>query len=81
MIDQVLLRAEPVDLAFIDSTKSDTHVRWCVQKLLPRMDPKGVLLIDDVHWSRQMSGTWRRLRRQRSWALTADLWRLGLLAR
>lgn len=81
LLDGVLAEAGPVDLAFIDSMKTEAHVRWCVEKLAERMAPGGVLLLDDIHWSRRMAATWRRLRRESPWILSADLWRLGLLAR
>lgn len=78
-LEPVLERAGTVDLAFIDSIKSPDHVDWCLQRLRARMSPASIIVIDDIHWSRRMSRTWRALRRDARWPLSADLQRLGLL--
>jgi hypothetical protein len=69
-----------VDLAFIDSFKNAEHVAWCLERLEGRLSDDGIVVVDDIHWSRRLGTLWRRLRRDPRWALGVDLWRLGALA-
>ncbi|HNR08215.1 MAG TPA: class I SAM-dependent methyltransferase [Saprospiraceae bacterium] len=84
--DQVLpgiLGHHPVfDLIFIDGNHRGAALESYIRLLSPYLHPDlGVIILDDIHWSRDMAGAWDRLRLERQWNLSLDLFQFGLLIR
>lgn len=84
--DQVLpgiLRENPVfDLIFIDGNHRGTALESYVGLLSKYLHPvHGVIILDDIHWNRDMAESWEKLRADRQWNLSLDLYRFGLLIR
>ena len=47
--------------------------------LLERLNQKGVLAIDDIHYSEEMERAWRELKQDPRVTTTMDLYHLGLI--
>jgi predicted O-methyltransferase YrrM len=77
VLEDVLAEAAPVDLAYLDAGKGREHNLRQFERLLPSLAPGAVLVMDDVHWSREMRSAWREIRSHERVALSVDLWRLG----
>ena len=77
VLDGVLAEAAPVDLAYLDAGKAREHNLRQFERLLPHLAPGAALVMDDIHWSREMKGAWREIRAHERVALSVDLWRLG----
>ncbi len=73
----VLAQAAPVDLAYIDAGKGRDQNVALFEQLLPNLSPRAVVVMDDIHWSRDMKLAWRDISSHPSVALSVDLWRLG----
>ncbi len=80
-LGEALAEAAPLDLAYLDAGKSRAGLLRQLDLLLPQLAPGAVVVIDDIHWSREMAGAWRTIRRDRRWEPAIDLWRVGLLRR
>jgi predicted O-methyltransferase YrrM len=78
VLDDVMAGAAPVDLVFLDAAKGKEGNLALAEGVLPHLAPRATLVMDDVHWSRQMNRAWRQLRSHPRIALSADLWRLGV---
>lgn len=76
----LLARTGALDLVFVDAAKGRAAMRETVDALVPHMSERGVIAVDDVRWNLEMRREWMALRSEDRWALTADLWRVGLLA-
>ena len=78
VLEDVMTMAAPVDLVFLDAGKRREQLLLQVELLLPHLAPTATLVMDDVHWSREMTRAWRELRSHPRIGLSADLWRLGV---
>ncbi|MGA9633677.1 MAG: class I SAM-dependent methyltransferase [Solirubrobacterales bacterium] len=77
VLDGVLAEAAPIDFAYLDAGKGRDHNLALFERLLPHLSPGAALIMDDVHWSREMSQAWREIRGHERVAVSVDLWRLG----
>ena len=69
------------DLIFIDGNhRGEALIRY-VEKSLPLLHPNGVIVCDDIHWSRDMEAAWAHLRSLPEWTLQMDAFEWGLLTR
>jgi predicted O-methyltransferase YrrM len=73
----VLGEAAPIDFAYIDAGKGREHNLLQFERLLPHLSPGAALIVDDIHWSREMTSAWREIRGHERIAASVDLWRLG----
>lgn len=70
---------EKLDVAYVDANHTyDATMRY-VDFLLPRMNEKGIIAIDDIHYSEQMEQAWETLKQDPRVTTSMDLYHLGLL--
>jgi len=67
------------DLIFIDGDHRGEALLRYVERLLPRLNPKGCLVIDDINWSADMRAAWETLRTDPHFEVSVDLFEMGLL--
>ncbi|MET0300756.1 MAG: class I SAM-dependent methyltransferase [Flavitalea sp.] len=82
-IDQTLLSAlsntGPVDFVFMDGNhRYEPTVRY-FSELLPYLHEYSIVILDDIHWSKEMEDAWEHCRKQESVTLSIDLFYIGLL--
>jgi predicted O-methyltransferase YrrM len=70
---------EGLQLAYLDGRHEEAFTQRAVDWLLPRMATEGLIILDDIHWSRGMTRAWRAVRRRPEIAASVDVFRLGLL--
>lgn len=71
--------ASPVDLAFVDGNhRFEPTVRY-VDRLLRKTDNSSILILDDIHWSREMEAAWKACSGREEVSLSIDLFFIGLL--
>jgi predicted O-methyltransferase YrrM len=46
--------------------------------LLPRLAPQAILIVDDIHWSREMAEAWRQIAAHPRVTVSIDLFHLGI---
>jgi len=78
--DTLLVHArEKLDVAFVDANHTyEASIRY-VNYLLPRMDAKGIIAIDDIHHSPDMERAWNEIKQDSRVTTTMDLYHMGLL--
>ena len=74
-----IYRDEPVDLAFIDANHTYEATKRYVDHLLPKMTEKGIIAIDDIHYSDDMDRAWTEIKQDPRVTTTMDLYHMGLL--
>ncbi len=68
-----------LDLAFVDANHTyDATMRYA-DFLLNRLTEKGILVLDDIHYSEQMERAWRELKADPRVTTSMDLYHVGLL--
>lgn len=70
---------DPLDLAYVDANHTYEATMRYVTHLLPLMTEKGVVVIDDIHYSPQMNRAWEELKADPRVTTSFDLYHCGLL--
>ena len=78
--DTLFIRArEEWDLAYVDANHTYEATLRYVHHLLPRMNEKGIIAIDDIHHSEEMERAWLELKQDQRVTTSMDLYHMGLL--
>lgn len=70
---------EGIDVAYVDANHTFEATTRYVDFLLPRMNERGVVVIDDIHHSEQMELAWNTLKNDKRVTTSMDLYYVGLL--
>lgn len=82
-IDQTLENwvtgTQKIDLAYMDANhRYEPTIRY-FNLLLSKMNREGVIILDDIHWSKEMNQAWNELKNHPSVSLSIDLFEGGIL--
>ena len=69
----------PIDLAFIDANHTYEATKRYVDWLMPHMTGKGIIVIDDIHYSSDMERAWQELKADERVTTSMDLYHIGLI--
>ena len=67
------------DLVFVDANHTYEATTRYVDFLLPRLTEKGMLIVDDIHYSEQMEQAWKTLKDDARVTTSMDLYHCGVL--
>lgn len=67
-----------VDLVFIDGARRWETMHGLLSRMMPRLNPHCVVILDDIHWSAEMRHTWKRIRQLEGFAYAINAGRLGV---
>ncbi len=70
---------ERIDLAYVDANHTYEATMRYADFLLNRLTEKGILVLDDIHYSEQMERAWRELKADPRVTTSMDLYHVGLL--
>ena len=70
---------ERLDLVYVDANHTFEATTRYVRFLLPRMSEKGIVAIDDIHYSEEMERAWEELKQDPQVTTTMDLYHMGLI--
>jgi predicted O-methyltransferase YrrM len=73
------VRSERIDLAYVDANHTYEATMRYADFLLNRLTEKGILVLDDIHYSEQMERAWRELKADPRVTTSMDLYHVGLL--
>ena len=68
-----------VDVAYVDANHTYEATKRYAGFLLDRIQTKGVLAIDDIHYSEEMERAWQELKQDPRVTTTMDLYYIGLI--
>lgn len=75
----VLKNTGAVDLAFIDGNHRKKPTLAYFEQILEKMNRPGILVFDDIHWSKEMESAWQEIKEHPACMLTIDLFFIGLV--
>lgn len=80
-IDNTLYKyaREKLDLAYVDANHTYEATKRYVDFLLPRMTEKGIIVLDDIHYSEGMERAWEELKQDQRVTTTMDLYDVGMI--
>ena len=70
---------EKIDFAFIDANHRFEPTVTYVDLILKKIHANSILVLDDIHYSREMEHAWRTLQGREKVCTTIDLYRCGLI--
>jgi len=70
---------ERLDVAYVDANHTYEATMRYLDFLLPRMNEKGVVVLDDIHYSKEMERAWKELKADERVTTSMDLYHIGLL--
>jgi predicted O-methyltransferase YrrM len=68
-----------IDLAYVDANHTYQATIEYVGFLFGRMSKNGIIIVDDIHYSREMYRAWEELKRDERVTSTMDLFYVGLI--
>ncbi|KYG79851.1 hypothetical protein AWW67_11100 [Roseivirga seohaensis] len=68
-----------IDLAYIDANHRYEPTLRYFELLLPKMTTSGVIILDDIHWSKEMNDAWKVLKKHPKVSLSIDLFEAGII--
>ena len=80
-IDDTLYKyaRERVDFAYVDANHTYEATMRYTDYLLDRMAEKGIIAIDDIHYSEEMERAWKELKQDPRVTTTMDVYHMGLI--
>lgn len=75
----VLDENHPIDLCFVDAGKRRDDMLRTLQAVQPFLASDAVVVIDDIHWSSDLTDSWHRVRREPTVRASIDLEAVGVL--
>ena len=68
-----------LDVVYVDANHTYEATMRYVQYLLPRLTERGVVVIDDIHYSEDMERAWQELKQDKRVTTSMDLYHIGML--
>ncbi|MBC7745323.1 MAG: class I SAM-dependent methyltransferase [Flavobacterium sp.] len=79
VLPEIINQADSLDFIFIDGNhrKDATlnYFNWC----LPKLNANGILIFDDIYWSKGMKEAWKEIKDHPQVSVTIDLFWIGLV--
>jgi predicted O-methyltransferase YrrM len=79
VLPELLARIGPVDLVFVDGNHRREPTLAYFKQLMGNMGQKGIIILDDIHWSAEMEEAWGIITRDPRVYLTVDLFFIGIV--
>ncbi len=78
-LNQVLQKLEKIDLAYIDANHTYEATLRYFELISRQIHEKSLIVIDDIHWSKDMNRAWNEIKGKAEITLSIDLFEAGLL--
>jgi len=78
-LPDLLNRVEKLDFVFIDGNHLYEPTIRYFRQLLPVLHEYSIVVLDDIHWSKEMEQAWNEIRQQETVNLSIDLFFIGLV--
>jgi len=78
VLPKLLQEQQAFDYVLIDGNHQYGATLAYFDLLFPKLRPNGVLIIDDIHWSKGMQKAWKEIQARKEVSLTIDLCFMGL---
>jgi predicted O-methyltransferase YrrM len=79
VLPNILKNIEKLDLVFIDGDHQKGACYDYFETCLAKIHDKSIIIVADIHWSKEMEACWEQIKQHQSVRLSIDLWHLGAL--
>lgn len=77
-IEQEIEKLPTIDLFFLDGNHRKEPTLRYIEAILPKMEPNGIIILDDIRWSAEMEEAWNQLLNHPQLNVTLDLFSMGI---
>ena len=79
--DEAILQLDTAkfDTVFLDGDHQYESTVQYLEALLPKLEPRSMVILDDIHWSSDMHTAWKSIRRWPVFSASLESYRWGLL--
>lgn len=74
-----LLGSTSIDLVFVDGNHRQEPTERYFLQLLPKLHNDSILVLDDIHWSREMEQAWKTIQDHPAVRCSVDLFFIGIV--
>jgi predicted O-methyltransferase YrrM len=78
-LDTLIAENPPADLVFIDGNHKKTPVLEYFEKFINKISPASLIIIHDIHWSREMEEAWAIIQEHPKVKMCIDIFSAGLV--
>jgi predicted O-methyltransferase YrrM len=78
-LGRIVLANPPADLVYLDGNHRKEPVLDYFEQILGNLAPASLVIIHDIHWSREMEETWSIIRKHPKVKMTIDIFSAGLV--
>lgn len=75
----VLEKVMTVDLGFVDGNHRKEPTLRYVNELMPYLHSASILILDDIHWSREMEEAWEEIKNHQRVTCSMDFFFMGIV--
>lgn len=78
-LPEFLKEKDQIDLIYIDANHRYEPTLEYFEMCLPKMSKNGLMIFDDIHWSKGMWNAWNEIKKHPQAKLTVDIFEAGLV--
>ncbi|PCH92252.1 MAG: SAM-dependent methyltransferase [Bacteroidetes bacterium] len=78
-LPEALAKLNLLDLCFIDGNHSEKPTLDYFNQVVDKCNEAAVIVIDDIHWSKEMTGAWRKIQDHSKAWVSVELFNLGMV--
>lgn len=78
-LQNVINSYQSIDLAYIDANHRYEPTLRYFEALLTKTHERSIIVIDDIHWSKQMAQAWKEIKTHRKVSVSVDIFDAGIL--
>lgn len=78
VLPEILHNGNKFDFVFVDGNHREEPTVRYFEMISPYMNPGGVILFDDISWSKEMRSAWSRITASERVGFSADLYEMGI---
>lgn len=78
-LSQYLQNRLAIDLIYIDANHTQEATLRYFYQLLPYVNESSIVILDDIHWSKEMNKAWDIIRKDNKVTISLDLFEIGIL--
>jgi predicted O-methyltransferase YrrM len=78
-LEKKLKEIKTIDFLFLDANHQLLPTLRYFELCLPKLHQKSIVVLDDIHWSKEMQEAWQQIQNRKEVTISIDLFGLGIL--
>lgn len=79
VLENIQIKEQQIDFAFIDGNHRKDPVIKYFYKILPKMKNDSIMILDDIHWSKEMTEAWKYIIADKAINSYIDCFNIGIV--